>query len=61
LVVIALHAAAALTSGQQTLAPAEFARLYGWKNDVRWVRFNERKPRWRKKPDSTSAVSGSKR
>ncbi len=28
--------------GQQLLTPPEFARAYGWKNDVRWVRFTER-------------------
>ena len=29
-------------SGLETLKPDEMARAYGWKNDVRWVRFSER-------------------
>ncbi len=42
MVYVAQSAGEQQTTVQQTLTPAEFAKAYGWKNDVRWVRIADR-------------------
>jgi WD40 repeat protein len=42
MVYVAQSAGEQQTMMQQTLTPAEFAKAYGWKNDVRWVRVADR-------------------